>query len=351
MVLRDPSSDMRYPDYGIGIPVLDSRADRVLAALDGRLPVVEGLGGAARLLGEDEDGLRMGRADLERVHSAAFVDRLFGSGLEAEILKAYELVDADGAYRRYDPASASRPLADLFSTVLEQASLTYAACRIALARGGEGFCFYLGGGMHHARRDEGAGFCLVNDVMAAAARLVAEGRAGLAWIIDVDAHKGDGTAEIARGRADVLALSIHMADGWPLDHSTLKHARRRGVGADRAPFASSAVDVGVPRGGESWYVRDLEAGMAELERLSAGRRADLAVVVDGADPYEHDGLPSSEPLRLSLGRCVERDEAVLGFLRERGVPSAWVMAGGYGERAWEPPAAFLSSVAGSTGAA
>jgi acetoin utilization deacetylase AcuC-like enzyme len=71
---------------------------------------------------------------------------------------------------------------------------------------------------------------------------------------------------------------------------------------------------------------------------------DLAIVVDGADPYEKDELPSTSDLQLSLDTCVERDLLVYTFLRERHIPSAWLMAGGYGDRAWEPPASFLGAL-------
>ncbi|MDR0568952.1 MAG: histone deacetylase, partial [Spirochaetaceae bacterium] len=71
---------------------------------------------------------------------------------------------------------------------------------------------------------------------------------------------------------------------------------------------------------------------------------DLVIVVDGADPYEHDGLPSSGLLRLSLAQCIERDRLVFRYLRDRRIPAVWIMAGGYGERAWEPPAHFLASL-------
>jgi len=71
---------------------------------------------------------------------------------------------------------------------------------------------------------------------------------------------------------------------------------------------------------------------------------DLILVVDGADPYEHDGLPSSGLLKLSLEQCLERDNFVYHYATERNIPSAWILAGGYGERAWEPPAVFLGQV-------
>jgi hypothetical protein len=35
---------------------------------------------------------------------------------------------------------------------------------------------------------------------------------------------------------------------------------------------------------------------------------------------------------------------VYHFLQRRGVPSAWLMSGGYGERSWEVYAQFLEEV-------
>ena len=335
MILHDPSIAMRFPDYGILIPVLDSRADSIVRSL------------RAELQAPADSWLKVGvsarvsREDVARVHDSAFVSRLFegADSLEAELLKTYELIGPDGKPHRYEPEKATRPLSALFDTILRQVAGTYQACALALE---QGFCYYLGGGMHHARRDGGSGFCPLNDSMIAVARLRSEGRVRSVWIIDVDAHKGDGTAEIALGDPDTLTLSVHMAEGWPLDPESLENARREGRGADRAPLALSDVDIPIAAGEEGSYVRKLEAGMGELERLSGGRLPELAVVVDGADPYVHDGLASSVDLALTLDQCVERDLLIRGFLRARNIPSAWIMAGGYGPRAWEPPAAFLS---------
>lgn len=79
--------------------------------------------------------------------------------------------------------------------------------------------------------------------------------------------------------------------------------------------------------------------MQKLESISK-QKPDLSIVVDGSDPYEHDELLSSSLLRLSLEQCVERDMYVYRYLQERKIPSAWIQAGGYGERAWEPHAYF-----------
>jgi hypothetical protein len=40
----------------------------------------------------------------------------------------------------------------------------------------------------------------------------------------------------------------------------------------------------------------------------------------------------------------QRDLLVYGFLKERGIPGAYVMAGGYGESSWQVYAQFLEQV-------
>ncbi|MDR2019266.1 MAG: histone deacetylase [Treponema sp.] len=396
MILYDPSLNMAFRDYGIMLPIAPDRPSRILEHLTRTAPAVAGGGafsafpgpvldmaGARAALGLPPDPA-VNRGDLERVHQGEFIAGLYGSGPEEDglvkaLLNAYELIDAEGRPRRYEPGRAAKPLSALFKIILAQAEGTYLACRLALAgqpvadRAGPGFCYYLGGGMHHARYDSGAGFCLINDIVIAARRLQAEGRARLIWIIDVDAHKGDGTAELIRfarergelgtagsrdGAAEILNLSVHMARGWPLDPETLEQSR-----PDRAPCVSADVEIPVEAGEEDRYIPALRQGFGRLESLSAawtantggcgigcgggGRfpRPGLAIVVDGADPYEHDGLPSSGLLRLTLEQCLERDRLICNFLQERGIPSAWIMAGGYGERAWEPAAEFLAALA------
>ena len=386
MILHDPDLRVVHHDYGIMLPISPSRADRIVAALAARPPSVLGTAAAARALGLPA-GPVLTRPDLERVHSRDFTAALYGEGsggkesLLAAILAAWELVDEQGRPNRYEPEHAARPLEELFGKVLAQAGGTYLACRLALAGDPQhtaaaqsGFCYYLGGGMHHARYGGGAGFCLINDIMIAARKLQAEKRAELIWVIDVDAHKGCGTAELvqlARQRGElcnydggsdlrvtdgggkslpqIFNLSIHMARGWPLDEEALVN-----VNPGHAPLVPADVEIPVESGGENRYVIELETGLQKLRRLSeryahiygrGGRwKPDLAIVVDGADPYEHDGLSSSSLINLSLDQCLERDRLIYDYLQREGIPSAWIMAGGYGERAWEPVAAFLTSL-------
>jgi len=329
VVLYNPEAVISFPRYGIGIPSLDTRkSNTVKHLLDhpvlGRHPET--------WLLRDIPGA-VGREDLERVHTARYIGSLFGPGLEEALVKAYELVDEEGNFNRYDPASAEQPLAGLLDDVLRIISGTYECINTALKTG---FCYYLGGGMHHAHPDFGHGFCLLNDISVALMKAREEGLFRTAWIVDVDAHRGDGTAEIMAGVEDITALSIHMARGWPLDGPEVFSDGR----ANPAWFPGD-VDIPVGPGEEDSYLPRLGAALDELDRKG---RPDLVFVVGGVDPWVKDELPSSAPLQLTTEQMTERDRFLYSYFAERDIPSAWVSAGGYGRYSWEIHAAFLEWV-------
>ncbi len=327
MILYDPGLPLALTDFGIQIPVRDSRAGKTFQALVDH-PAIGPMRDRWHLLRSDDS---LTREDLLRVHSQAYVDRLFSDGLEDAIIRTYELIDETGKYHRYDPETAVLPLGKLLDRILERASGTVQCCRAAIT---EGFCFYFGGGMHHAHRDFGHGFCLINDIVIAVRKLQAEGIVETAWIIDVDAHKGDGTAALTTGDPSVVALSVHMAEGWPLDGPEFD-----ADGRQHPSFIPSDIDIPVAAGEEDRYVPRLEKGLAALDAFP---RPDLAVVVCGSDPYEHDELPSTTDLRLTLDGLMDRDRLIHGFLKDRSIAMAWLMAGGYGERSWEVYTQFLT---------
>lgn len=319
-----PAVEVSFEEFGILIPIEDDRTAQVLASLD-HAGVDTG-----RLVRVVEEPL-IGREDLLRVHTPSYVEDLFSSGLKRRLLEAYELVDERGGYVRYAPARAKRPLSELLDRVLLGASCTYLACLRALEAG---YAFSCAGGYHHAHASFGHGFCVINDVVIALRRLLAEGRIERVWVVDVDVHKGDGTAALTQEDPSIATLSIHMAAGWPLSlPSTLPDGR------PHPSHIPSTVDIPVARGEGGRYNEVLREGLARLERILPG--PDLAVVVWGADPYEKDTLPSASELSLSLDQMLARDLLVWRFLQDRGVPAAFLMAGGYGPHAWEPFSRFL----------
>jgi acetoin utilization deacetylase AcuC-like enzyme len=315
--------------YGILIPIRDSKFRRTFEELS-----------AHPLLGPrrsdwhlEHSGQSITREDIRRAHTKDYVDRLFSDGLEQEIIRTFELVDARGKYHRYDPAQATRPLTKLLERAMYSIGGDYQCCQVALERG---FCYYFGGGAHHAQPDYGKGFCLVNDIVIVLRKAQAEGLIRNAWVIDVDAHKGDGTAAITRGDDSICTLSVHMARGWPMDEAQVD-----AQGRPNPSFMPSDVDIPIDSGEENDYVPRLEDGLHRLAEMSS---PDLALVVDGADPYEHDELPSTRLLSLSKSQMMERDTLIYSFLEARGIPAAYLMSGGYGERTWEVYYQFLERV-------
>ncbi len=197
---------------------------------------------------------------------------------------------------------------------LRSVGATIAAARAALA---EGVAVHLAGGTHHAYADKGSGYCVFNDVVVAARLMQAEvfrrQRRGLrVWVIDLDVHQGNGTAAILRDDASVFTLSLHGARNFPFRKE------------------ASDLDVDLPDGcTDGPYLQALDAALAESWRrqCAGGDAPGLAFYLAGADPHEDDRLGR---LKLSADGLAERDRRVLRFLRQRRVPVALTMAGGYG---------------------
>ncbi|MBC7281659.1 histone deacetylase [Hoeflea sp.] len=180
---------------------------------------------------------------------------------------------------------------------------TVMAARLALS---EGIACNTAGGSHHARRAQGAGFCTFNDVAVAAHLLQADGDVRRVLVIDLDVHQGDGTAEICAGNAAIRTVSMHGEKNYPV---------RKQV---------SSIDVALPDG-----VRDaayLETLNWMLPRTIEGFLPDLVFYNAGVDPHENDRLGR---LSLSDQGLRDRDRTVFSFFRERGIPLASVLGGGY----------------------
>ena len=195
---------------------------------------------------------------------------------------------------------------------------TMAACRAALE---EGCAANLAGGTHHAFYDRGEGYCVFNDAAIAARAMQAEGHIERVAVIDCDVHQGNGTAAVLAGDPTTFTFSIHGAKNFPF------HKEK------------SDLDIELPDGtGDEDYLRALESGlMAALNHANA----DLAIYLAGADPFEDDRLGR---LKLTKQGLAARDCMVLETCRERGIPVAIAMAGGYARRLEDTVAIHATTV-------
>ena len=151
---------------------------------------------------------------------------------------------------------------------------------------------------HHALRDRGMGFCLINNVAVSAAALVAEGERVL--IVDWDVHHGNGTQSIFWDDPRVLYVSTHE---WPLYPGT---GRPQEVGGSGAPGLT--LNVPVPAGATGDVLR---RAYEELAAPAVERFAPSWVLVSaGFDAHRADPLAD---LALSSGDFAELARAVGQF--------------------------------------
>ena len=326
MILYDEDLNEGLLEFGIEIPVLASRAAKTFEFLTSH-PTLGPLTDRWHISKIDEP---ISKNDLLRAHAQEYVDKLYSPKLEQEIIRTFELIDDQGDYYRYNPDNATLPLTRLFDRTLSTVASTTQCCRVALEKQ---FCFAFRGGMHHGHKNFGHGFCMLNDIVIAIRKLQAEQIIQTAWVIDADAHKGDGTAALTEGDNSIRTLSIHMGKGWPLDIKKFDEE-----GNLHPSFIASNIDIPMFAGEDHLYNLRLQES---LDKLDGYPKPDLAVVLAGVDPFELDELPSTESLKLTLDQLKERDRLVYQFLKERGIPAAFVAAGGYGENSWKAYAQFL----------
>jgi histone deacetylase 11 len=185
---------------------------------------------------------------------------------------------------------------------------TILACRLALERG---IAINLGGGYHHASTDGGGGFCVYADVPLAAKILHDEERIGSLLVVDLDAHQGNGTASVFRSWPWARILDLYEEDIFPVPKEPEDYPLAVGPGLTGREYIGMVED-------------------ALAEALDAVR-PDLVVYNAGSDPFIHDPLAR---YRLTKADLVERDLLVVSVVRERRIPLAMVLSGGYSTESW-----------------
>lgn len=231
----------------------------------------------------------MPREWLEAVHEPAYVDEVF----RAQVPRAKE--------RRIGFPVTTR----IRDRVRHTNGGTWLAAQLAMEHG---YAANSAAGSHHALSDTGAGYCVFNDLAVASNRLIAQGDVRRILIVDLDVHQGDGTASLTAGRQDIATLSIHADKNFPVRK------------------ARSTLDVGLPDNlGDEGYMAVLADTLPEaLERF----RPDFVFYQAGVDPHSQDKLGR---LALSDEGLLARDRFVVEQARERGLPIASALGGGYGD--------------------
>ncbi len=225
---------------------------------------------------------------LEAVHDPAYVEEVFTASVPREKERRIGF--------SVTPHIASR--------VAHTNGGTWLAAKLAMEHG---YAANSAAGSHHALENTGAGYCVFNDLAVASNRLIAEGDAARILIVDLDVHQGDGTASLTALRDDIFTLSLHAEKNFPVRK------------------ARSNLDVPLPDGlDDDGY---MEALTLHLPRIFAEFAPDFVFYQAGVDPHAEDKLGR---LALSDDGLLARDRFVVGEARQRGLPIASALGGGYG---------------------
>jgi acetoin utilization deacetylase AcuC-like enzyme len=224
---------------------------------------------------------------LLRVHTAGYLTSIRTGTLRRDDLVRLGLPPCEGLLTRSRRETAG----------------TVAAMWTALE---DGLACNLAGGTHHAFPDRGLGYCVLNDVAIAIRDLHAIHPERWIFVIDTDAHQGNGSNGIFAGDERVFTYSIHVGRNYPAEKT------------------AGSFDVELPR---------FVSGAQYLERLNATLPAaferfapDLAFWIAGSDPHENDRFGQ---MKLSDTDMAVRDKAVLDLVTKLRVSTVVLYGGGY----------------------
>jgi acetoin utilization protein AcuC len=300
--------DFASYDFGPSHPFQGSRFDRFMNELKSRHASVF----------ERFDFMRpesAGNDLLELVHDRSYIDRV----VALEKRRGYLSVDT-----QLLPGSIEA------ARLIVGASVATAkeACRTGLAIGF--------GGLHHAGRDYGEGFCIFNDVAVAAAVLLREGKRRI-LILDTDAHQGNGTMDIFIEEPRVLFISIHQ------DPRTLYPGRGFADEIGSGPGTGYTVNIPMPMlsGGPMYELALDEIVFPLIDEF----KPEVIIRNGGSDPLYTDTLTN---LGLSLDELSTLIHCIAAKAKSSNIPLVDLFLSGYGSYVTEGWLAIVRGVLGES---
>ena len=278
-----------------GVPMDPMRGERVLAFL-----LNEGWIRPSRV----EEPRPSSIENLRRVHSGDYLRSLDDDATVSRIL---------GVPLGAEEAAAAVELQRLV------AGGTIQTTRLALQR--RTVAVNLGGGFHHAGPDRGTGFCLLNDVAVAVARLRARGFEEPILVVDLDIHDGNGTRAAFAHDPTIHTFSLHNETWDEIPEAVADTCIAFGAGIEDAAY--------------------LELLERELPPVVEAHRPGLTVYIAGVDVLDGDHYGDG---RMTPDGVFARDRMVVETLEvsEPTPALAITLGGGYGSSAWRPTARFLA---------
>ena len=169
-----------------------------------------------------------------------------------------------------------------------------------------GVSLNIAGGTHHAFRNKGEGFCLLNDLAVASNYLLHQKLANKILIVDLDVHQGNGTASIFIDNPHVFTFSMHGKNNYPF------HKEK------------SDLDIELQDGiVDNDYLKLLET---HLNEIVLSFKPDFIFYQSGVDILQTDKFGK---LNITLNGCLMRDQIVFAICKQQNIPIVAAMGGGY----------------------
>lgn len=184
-----------------------SHPDTLLHVMDGnhpespaRITAIKNAVLASKLKLQFYDAPAASKAQIERVHTKAYVDEIFNIAPKAGLV-------------RLDGDTAMGPMS-LSATLHGSGAVILATDLVLSNKVNNAFCCIRPPG-HHAGKANSAGFCIFNHVAVGVAHAMAQYNIKRVAIIDFDVHHGDGTEDIFKDNPNVMLCSTFQHPFYP----------------------------------------------------------------------------------------------------------------------------------------
>jgi len=265
--------------------------------------------------------------DLKLIHAKEYIEVMIkaSKGIVLPDILRYTTEDNFNPSTGYLPKGIDKAARMAVGTSLKAADLVFEGrFKKAIA---------LGGGLHHAKKEKGEGFCIYNDVAICAKKLITKGLKRI-LILDTDAHAGNGTAEAFYTENQVLFIDIHQ------DPSTLYPGTGfiNEIGTGKGE--GFTVNIPLPPGASDKSYQYVFEQL--IFPLTKEFKPQIIIRNGGSDPYFADGL-TNLGLTLDGFRIIGEKVRMLAEQVCQG-KEVDLIASGYNQKVL--PLAWLSLISG-----
>ncbi|WP_457570251.1 histone deacetylase family protein [Desulfurobacterium sp.] len=231
---------------------------------------------------------------LESIH-----DKRYISAVKSAALTGFEYLDPDTYVNSYS-----------FDAVITAAG----ACEKAVDLVAENaykavFCAVRPPG-HHAEKDKAMGFCIFNNIVIAAEKALQSGFKKV-FIVDFDAHHGNGTQHLVKNNKNIFYFSTHQYPFYP------------GTGSEEENN-EHILNIPLPAGtGDETFIPIYERKLPQIIRSFT---PDIMLVSAGFDFHRDDPLTG---LNVSYSGMEKIIDAVFSIARSLKIPIILTLEGGY----------------------